>query len=62
MWADGKIDSKTCLIKEFELVPNLSEKLINDFGGLKEENFILEKDNKLLIHHNYVRYELLSID
>ena len=31
MWANGKIDSKTCLIKEFELVPNLSEKLISDF-------------------------------
>ena len=30
-WAKGKIDSKTCLIEEFKLIPNLSEKLIVDF-------------------------------
>lgn len=30
-WVSGKIDSKTCLIEEFKLVPNLSEELISDF-------------------------------
>ena len=25
-WVDGKINSKKCLIEEFKLVPNLSEK------------------------------------
>ena len=30
-WADGKISSKECLIKEFALVKNLSEKLIDDY-------------------------------
>ena len=30
-WADGKIDSKTCLVEEFKLVPNLSEELISEF-------------------------------
>lgn len=30
-WAEGKISSKECLIEEFKLVPNLSEKLIAEF-------------------------------
>ena len=30
-WTDGKISSKECLIEEFKLVPNLSEKLIEEF-------------------------------
>ena len=30
-WANGKISSKECLDKEFELVPNLSEELIDQF-------------------------------
>lgn len=30
-WKEGKISSKECLIKEFSLVPNLSETLINEF-------------------------------
>ena len=30
-WADGKIDSKECLIEEFKLVPNLSQELIAKF-------------------------------
>lgn len=30
-WANGKISSKECLIKEFKLVPDLSEELIADF-------------------------------
>ena len=33
--------------REAHTLRNYGE-LINDFGGLKEENFILEKDNKLL--------------
>lgn len=31
LWKDGKISSKECLIKEFELVKNLDEKLIDKF-------------------------------
>ena len=31
LWATGKISSKECLIEEFNLIPNLSEKLISDF-------------------------------
>ena len=30
-WVDGNIDSKECLIEEFKLIPDLSEKLISDF-------------------------------
>lgn len=30
-WADGKINSKECLIEEFKLVPNLSAELIENF-------------------------------
>ena len=30
-WTDGKISSKECLIREFALVPGLSEKLIDDY-------------------------------
>jgi len=30
-WAEGKISSKECLIEEFKLVPNLSEKLVDTF-------------------------------
>ena len=30
-WAEGKISSKDCLIKEFKLVPNLSEQLVAKF-------------------------------
>ncbi len=30
-WANGKINSKECLIEEFKLVPNLSEELISEF-------------------------------
>ena len=30
-WVDGKISSKECLIKEFELVKNLSENLIDEY-------------------------------
>jgi len=31
LWTKGKISSKECLIKEFELVKGLSEKLIEDY-------------------------------
>lgn len=30
-WAEGKISSKECLIKEFLLIPNLSEELVSEF-------------------------------
>lgn len=30
-WVEGKISSKECLIKEFDFVPGLSEKLIDDY-------------------------------
>ena len=30
-WVEGKIDSKECLIEEFKLIPDLSEKLIDNF-------------------------------
>ena len=30
-WVEGKISSKECLIEEFNLVPNLSEELIDNF-------------------------------
>lgn len=30
-WAEGRIDSKECLIEEFKLVPALSEELISNF-------------------------------
>lgn len=31
MWVSGLIGSKECLIKEFNLVPNLNKKLVDDF-------------------------------
>lgn len=31
LWSAGKIDSKECLIKEFELVPNLTQRLIDNY-------------------------------
>ena len=31
LWVEKKIDSKECLKREFELVPNLSQKLIDDY-------------------------------
>lgn len=31
LWIDKQISSKECLIQEFNLVPNLSQKLINDY-------------------------------
>jgi len=30
-WAEGRIDSKKCLIEEFKLIPALSEELIDNF-------------------------------
>ena len=41
-WVEGKIDSKTCLIEEFKLIPDLSEELISDFIDTLEidETFI----------------------
>lgn len=31
LWAEGKINSKECLIKEFDLVPNLTQRLIDKY-------------------------------
>ena len=42
LWVENKISSKECLIKEFELVPNLSEKLIDKFL----ESMTIDKDFK----------------
>lgn len=41
-WVQGKIDSKTCLIEEFKLVPEISEELISSFiDTLKiDESFV----------------------
>ena len=42
-WVDGKINSKKCLIEEFKLVPNLSEKLIEDFiDNIKIDKFFVD--------------------
>lgn len=53
LWVDGKISSKECLIREFELVPNLSEKLIDEFvSEIKIDKYFLEF-NKLRIKNGY---------
>lgn len=45
-WKDGKISSKECLIKEFELVKNLDEELIEKYiETIETDNYFLEFTN-----------------
>jgi len=58
-WAEGKIDSKECLIEEFKLVPNLSEELIEDFvKTLNIDKYFIEFYNN--IQQNNIDFYIVS--
>ena len=48
MWAEGKIGSMECLKRQFELVENLSEDLIEKYiSGIKLDRFFKDFINKI---------------
>ncbi len=58
-WAEGKINSKECLIEEFKLIPNLSEQLIDEFVKiLKIDEYFIEFYNR--IKHNNIDFYIVS--
>ncbi len=69
LWKKGKISSKECLIKEFELVKNLSEKLIDEYtktielteGFVDFTNFIKNKNIDFYVVSDGIDYFINKI-
>ena len=69
LWLDNKISSKECLRREFDLVPNLSQKLIDDYLETIEidetfrefYNFCTENDIKVCIVSDGINYFIEKI-
>ena len=52
-WVKGEISSKECLIREFELVPNLCEKLIDEFVSSLNVDRYFKQFNEKRIEKGY---------